>query len=60
MGERKVGREIRVEEREPHRGRRRDRGETKIKGRYEWAKERKRTWTGERKMEREEGVGREK
>ena len=30
MGERKVGREIGVGEREPQRGRRRDRGETKI------------------------------
>ena len=30
VGERKVGREIGVEEREPQRGRRRDRGETKI------------------------------
>ena len=30
MGERKIGREIGVEEREPQRGRRRDRDETKI------------------------------
>ena len=30
VGERKIGREIGVEEREPQRGRRRDRGETKI------------------------------
>ena len=30
MGERKVGREIRVEAREPQGGRSRDRGETKI------------------------------